>query len=116
VAGAGPASNAVIAILGGIVIRLNIFAGAADIVFLIVIVNVMLCIFNLIPIPPLDGSKVLEALLPRSLQYGYARWRRQMEMNPIIGMVIVVIIILLLGGAFSTFIYDIASFLAGVLN
>jgi hypothetical protein len=57
---------------------------------------------------------VLEAFLPRSLQYGYGRWRRQMERNPILGMVIVLAIILLLGGAFSTFIYDIASFIAGV--
>jgi Zn-dependent protease len=114
VAGAGPASNAVIAILFGFIVRFNIDPTLADFFFLIVVVNVMLCIFNLIPIPPLDGSKVLEALLPRSLQYGYGRWRRQMERNPILGMVIVLAIILLLGGAFSAFIYDIASFIAGV--
>jgi Zn-dependent protease len=114
VAGAGPASNAVIAIIFGLVVRFNIDPTLAEFFFLIVVVNVMLCIFNLIPIPPLDGSKVLEAFLPRSLQYGYGRWRRQMERNPILGMVIVLAIILLLGGAFSTFIYDIASFIAGV--
>ena len=114
VAGAGPASNAVIALLGALVIRSQVFAGASDIIFLIVVVNVMLCIFNLIPIPPLDGSKVLEAFLPRSLQYGYDRWRRMMESTPLIGMVIVVIIILFLGDAFSNLIYSVAGALAGV--
>jgi Zn-dependent protease len=114
VAGAGPASNAVIALIFGLLVRVITDPTLAEFFFLIVVVNVMLCIFNLIPIPPLDGSKVLEALLPRSLQYGYGRWRRTMESNPFIGMILVVVVILLLGGAFSNFIYDIASFIAGV--
>lgn len=114
VAGAGPFSNAVIAVIFGLVIRLNLSPTLSGIFFLIVLVNVMLCIFNLIPIPPLDGSKVLEALLPRSWQYGYGRWRRSMEMNPFIGMVLVVAIVLLLGGAFSTLIYSAASAIAGI--
>jgi Zn-dependent protease len=113
VAGAGPASNAVIAIIFGLLVRFVPDPTLEGFFFLIVVVNVMLCIFNLIPIPPLDGSKVLEALLPRSLQHGYAGWRRTMEMNPLLGMALVIVIILLLGGAFSNFIYDIASFIAG---
>lgn len=113
VAGAGPAANLVIALLASIVIRLNVFSGANDLVFVIVVVNVMLCIFNLIPVPPLDGSKVLEALLPRSLVYGYDRWRHQMEMNPFLGMGVVLLIVLLLGSAFGTLIYSLASALAG---
>jgi len=114
VAGAGPASNAVIAIVFGILVRINIDPVLSELFFLVVVVNVMLCIFNLIPIPPLDGSKVLESLLPRSWQYGYTRWRRGLEMNPIIGMVIVLAVVLLLGGAFSNLIYDVAGFIAGV--
>jgi Zn-dependent protease len=95
-------------------VRINFEATLSDFFFLIVVVNVMLCIFNLIPIPPLDGSKVLEALLPRSWQYGYTRWRSNMERNPFIGMLVVIVIVLLLGGAFSNLIYDVASFVAGV--
>jgi Zn-dependent protease len=114
VAGAGPASNIVIALIGGLIIRLGIFTPANDVIFLVVLVNIMLCFFNLIPIPPLDGSKVLEALLPRSLQYGYSRWRARMESNPIIGMIIVVLIVYGLGSLWAGFIYALAGIVAGM--
>ena len=114
VAGAGPAVNLLLAIIFGLVIRLGVAPALSSIFFLIVVINVMLCIFNLIPVPPLDGSKVLESLLPRSLQYRYARWRSTMEMNPLLGMGAVLIFIVLFGGAFSSLIYSLASAIAGV--
>ncbi|MDO8514544.1 MAG: site-2 protease family protein [bacterium] len=114
VAGAGPASNIVIALIGGLIIRSGLLPTGNDIVFLIVVVNVMLCIFNLIPVPPLDGSKVLAALLPRALSGSYEGWRARMEMNPFLGIGIVLLIVFLAGGAFGNLIYALASAIAGV--
>ncbi len=65
VAIAGPLSNLVLAILGFILLRLNP-AGGFVFEFLrnFIVINVSLFVFNLIPVPPLDGSHVLFALLP----------------------------------------------------
>jgi Zn-dependent protease len=70
VAAAGVLSNFFIAIVFGLIIRfsadLNLSAGFYFITSAIVIVNLALGIFNLIPIPPLDGSKILFSFLPES--------------------------------------------------
>lgn len=69
VALAGPASNLLLAFVFGMVVR---FAGSTlsvsfiSLVGLIVFINVLLAVFNLLPVPPLDGSKLLFALLPAS--------------------------------------------------
>jgi len=67
VAVAGPMANFLLAILFGLVIRF--FPNLSINIFLYVIVyaNVLLGVFNLVPIPPLDGSKVLYAVLPDSM-------------------------------------------------
>jgi len=67
VAIAGPLANLLLAFVFAVVLKF-LPAGAAIAPFLeiIVLANVLLMIFNLIPIPPLDGSKVLYALLPPS--------------------------------------------------
>jgi len=71
VGAAGPLSNIAIAAIFGMFIRLSAFApnfaflGATEqISAMIVFINLLLAIFNLVPIPPLDGSKVLFAFLP----------------------------------------------------
>lgn len=67
---AGPASNLILAAAFGAVVRLlsgvSGYAALADLAALIVLVNVSLAVFNLVPLPPLDGSKLLYAVLPAS--------------------------------------------------
>jgi len=68
---AGPAANFIIAIIFGILLRfISPEAGAGGAFFLainwVVYINIFLGLFNLIPIPPLDGSKLLMDFYPRS--------------------------------------------------
>jgi len=70
VASAGVFANFLIAIIFGIIIRLTLDmalpAGFYVITSIIVVVNLALGVFNLVPIPPLDGSKILFSFLPES--------------------------------------------------
>lgn len=68
VGAAGPGSNLLIALVFGLLVRFGGGLGLPpqflQIAIFIVFLNLILAIFNLVPIPPLDGSKVLFALLP----------------------------------------------------
>jgi Zn-dependent protease len=94
---AGPASNFLLALLVAIPFRLgvltyNTIGGNNSIVFILQVIlqfaqiNLVLMLFNLIPIPPLDGDKILEYFLP-------ARWAQFMDpirqFGPMILMVVV---------------------------
>ena len=48
----------------------------ANLLYYIALINIGLGIFNLIPIPPLDGSKVLFAILPAKSYFGYMRYEQ----------------------------------------
>ncbi len=115
VAFAGPLSNLIIALVTGGLIRIGHFgAEPTAILFIVVVVNVMLFVFNLIPIPPLDGSKVLSALLPRALRHGYDIWRSNLERNPFIGMGLVLVLVFVLGGVYGNLVYNLAQAIAGL--
>ena len=72
VALAGPASNLLLALIFGTIIKILLMQGTAVnssiLVFfgIVVFYNILLAIFNLVPIPPLDGSKILFHFLPYS--------------------------------------------------
>lgn len=71
VASAGVLANIFIAIVFGILLRLAPALGLPQNFYMIgseiVLINIALAIFNLVPIPPLDGSKILFSFLPRTL-------------------------------------------------
>lgn len=67
---AGPVSNFVLAILGAVIIKLGLAnAVAYPILIQFIIINLVLGTFNLVPIPPLDGSKILASLAPDEWMY-----------------------------------------------
>lgn len=76
---AGPVSNLLIAILAVLVLKLTKIMpamasnGLNMFLYYSVIINVVLAVFNLLPIPPLDGSKVLAFFLSPSLERAYLR-------------------------------------------
>ena len=81
VAVAGPASNVMIALVFGLFLRFGglVFLpeGSVQILSVIVFINLLLAVFNLIPIPPLDGSKIFFAFTGRiwpDLEYFMEQW------------------------------------------
>ncbi len=63
---AGPASNLLIAFIVGLFVRFMPISEFTFLLSIIVYANILLAVFNMVPIPPLDGSKVLFAILPDS--------------------------------------------------
>jgi Zn-dependent protease len=71
IAAAGPASNLVLAVIGAIGVRLIGFEGGTNpatsqifqFLLMMVVLNVLLAVFNMLPVPPLDGGNVLMGLL-----------------------------------------------------
>jgi Zn-dependent protease len=78
VALAGPASNFIQALLWAIVFTVLVGVGVNERFFLEmakagVLVNLVMCAFNLFPLPPLDGGRVLAGLLPPRQSYAFSR-------------------------------------------
>jgi Zn-dependent protease len=96
VAAAGPAANALMAIGWGLLLKLALAFGAADGVWMGVrymavagiVINLVLMVLNLIPLPPLDGGRVLTGLLPARAAFQFARLERY-GMFILLGLILV---------------------------
>lgn len=113
VAVAGPLSNIILALIFGLFLRLALAAGLVlstpilKIISIIVIINLVLAIFNLVPIPPLDGSKILFSILPRQA----LKYRGFLERY---GFFIVIIFIIGFGGVLAPVVGELFSLITGL--
>ena len=109
---AGPLSNISLAVIFGLLIRLASGYGLMNQAFLslagfVVMINITLAIFNLVPIPPLDGSKILFAILPY-------KWQSIRESFEKFGLILVFIFIFFLWQLMSPTIGYFFSLLTGL--
>ena len=99
VAFAGPAANFVIAGVFALLVRLSDVLSLSDtfvsLSVSIIMLNIFLAFFNLVPIPPLDGSKILPRLLPASLAIKYEGFRAYFERNVGFGFLLVIFLFIL---------------------
>lgn len=93
---AGPLTNFIVSFIAilcmMLMIKLNVYATTITLyvytlLYYITVLNIGLGVFNLIPIPPLDGSKILFAILPEDAYFGYMKFERY-------GMLILLLLIM----------------------
>jgi len=103
VGAAGPLANILFAIFLSLILKINLPLYICEFFKLAILINLVLAIFNLIPIPPLDGSRILVGLLPSNLVYRFSL------LEP---LGILVIFLLLMLGLFDWIILPIVYLLA----
>ena len=118
VAAAGPAANIFIAVVFAALIYLSDILSLSDtfvtLAVQIIFLNIFLAFFNLVPIPPLDGSKILPKFLPFSLAMKYSQFRHFMEQNIALSFAVVILAFMLfLGGPLSALTRSVTMFLIG---
>jgi len=118
VAASGPGTNLLLALLFALIIRFGAVSMTAPMLgafSIIVYVNLVLALFNLIPMPPLDGSKVLSGILPRALARRYDLFRVNFERLGILsGTLLVLVVFYLLLPYFTVIVRQIFSWLTGL--
>ena len=106
---AGPAANIIFAIILSLLFKIPLLTAnylAVSVITTAITANLVLAVFNLLPIPPLDGSRIVMGLLPYNLGVEYAK------IEPY-GFII--IFALLWMGFINTIIWPIVIFLANLL-
>ncbi len=115
---AGPVMNVIVAFVFNIILYVvAVIAGsyaastwvstALLMIYYVVVVNVSLAVFNLIPIPPLDGSKIFGGLLPYKYQY---------KMEEYQNITTIIMMLLLFTGVLGWIISPVCDFLIGLID
>jgi Zn-dependent protease len=117
VALAGPSSNLLVAGIFSLIIRGMVYFGFStstvalnliNIFGFVVLINISLAIFNLIPVPPLDGSKIFFAFLPPTVKYKF------FNISEKYGLLILLIVVMFLPDVISPVIHWVFSAMTGI--
>ena len=105
-AAAGPAANLIMAFVGALLVKLTVLGGnavlsllphqfvflffshLADFFTLFHLLNISYCVFNLIPLPPLDGSRIFYVFLPTKWYFKVMKYERQIMIVLMIALII----------------------------
>ena len=108
VAFAGPLSNLILAFLTSIIFRIlppNVNPLIVFSLYSFATINITLAIFNLLPIPPLDGHKVVRAILPKQLRYYWEKLEKY--------SIILILLLILPLSPISKYVFE---FISGILS
>ncbi len=112
---AGPGVNLIIAFVFALCVRfavsMDLAAPFIEIASAIVHINILLAFFNLIPIPPADGSKVIAPFLPAHIQVRYQQFGEQLG---IFGMIFLFMFIIYFGAPFYGLVASFHGLLTGL--
>ena len=114
---AGPASNIVLAFF---ILILYFFFNQVNFVGTLLLrtfeLNIILAVFNLLPIPPLDGSKILASLLPPHLSYKYSNFLGQYGFVVIILLVVTGALRFVIGPIYGFLVRGLITIVSFILN
>ena len=121
IAAAGPAANVALAFIFIGLIYAAPFIGLPSefvgIAFTIIVLNFFLAFFNLLPLPPLDGSKIIQpiiGLFSINAMWQYQRFRMVLEQNVFMAFLLIIFVVFyILGGTLYQLTVTVARFLLG---